>query len=148
MLVLTEDGIIAARDYTGRTTLVIGRRDDSYAVTSETTAFPNLDYEIVRDVAPGEIIRLRADSMEVLQGESGCSQICSFLWVYYGFPASDYEGINTEYVRERCGKMLGLMDESHNASGEESNVGEFFREAVQKSCGVCFASAKIGRAHV
>ena len=112
MLVLTEDGIIAARDYTGRTTLVIGRRDDSYAVTSETTAFPNLDYEIVRDVAPGEIIRLRADSMEVLQGESGCSQICSFLWVYYGFPASDYEGINTEYVRERCGKMLGEEDET------------------------------------
>ena len=112
MLVLTEDGIIAARDYTGRTTLVIGRRDDSYAVTSETTAFPNLDYEIVRNVAPGEIIRLRADSMEVLQGESGCSQICSFLWVYYGFPASDYEGINTEYVRERCGKMLGEEDET------------------------------------
>ena len=112
MLVLTEDGIIAARDYTGRTTLVIGRRDDSYAVTSETTAFPNLDYEIVRDVAPGEIIRLRADSMEVLQGESGCSQICSFLWVYYGFPASDYEGINTEYVRERCGKMLGEEDKT------------------------------------
>ena len=112
MLVLTEDGIIAARDYTGRTTLVIGRRDDSYAVTSETTAFPNLDYDIVRDVAPGEIIRLRADSMEVLQGESGCSQICSFLWVYYGFPASDYEGINTEYVRERCGKMLGEEDET------------------------------------
>ena len=111
MLVLTEDGIIAARDYTGRTTLVIGRRDDSYAVTSETTAFPNLDYKTVRDVAPGEIIRLRADSMEVLQGESGCSQICSFLWVYYGFPASDYEGINTEYVRERCGKMLGEEDE-------------------------------------
>ena len=112
MLVLTEDGIIAARDYTGRTTLVIGRRDDSYAVTSETTAFPNLDYKTVRDVAPGEIIRLRADSMEVLQGESGCSQICSFLWVYYGFPASDYEGINTEYVRERCGKMLGEEDET------------------------------------
>ena len=112
MLVLTEDGIIAARDYTGRTTLVIGRRDDSYAVTSETTAFPNLDYTTVRDVAPGEIIRLRADSMEVLQGESGCSQICSFLWVYYGFPASDYEGINTEYGRGRCGKMLGEEDET------------------------------------
>ena len=99
MLVLTEDGIIAARDYAGRTTLVIGKKEDAYAVTSETTAFPNLDYETVRDVAPGEIVRLRADGMEVMQGPSGCSQICSFLWVYYGFPASDYEGINTEYVR-------------------------------------------------
>ena len=81
-------------------------------MTSETTAFPNLDYETVRDVAPGEIVRLRADGMEVMQGPSGCSQICSFLWVYYGFPASDYEGINTEYVRERCGKMLGEEDDT------------------------------------
>ena len=112
MLVLTENGIIAARDYTGRTTLVIGRKDDAYAVTSETTAFPNLDYQAVRDVAPGEIVRLHADGMEVLQASSGCSQICSFLWVYYGFPASDYEGINTEYVRERCGKMLGEEDDT------------------------------------
>ena len=67
MLVLTEDGIIAARDYAGRTTLVIGKKEDAYAVTSETTAFPNLDYETVRDVAPGEIVRLRADGMEVMQ---------------------------------------------------------------------------------
>ena len=112
MLVLTEDGIIAARDYAGRTTLVIGKKEGAYAVSSETTSFPNLDYQVVRDVAPGEIIRLRADGMEVLQGPSDCCQICSFLWVYYGFPASDYEGINTEDVRERCGKLLGEEDDT------------------------------------
>ena len=112
MLVLTEDGIIAARDYAGRTPIVIGKKAGAYAVTSETTAFPNLDYEVVRDVEPGEIVKLKADSMEVLQAASGCSQICSFLWVYYGFPASDYEGINTEDVRERCGKMLGEEDDT------------------------------------
>ena len=112
MLSLTEDGIIAARDYMGRTPIVIGKKPGAYAATSETTAFPNLDYEVVRDVEPGEIVRLRATGMEQLQAPSGCSQICSFLWVYYGFPASDYEGINTEDVRERCGKMLGEEDDT------------------------------------
>ena len=112
MLILTEDGIIAARDYMGRTPIVIGKKPGAYAATSETTAFPNLDYEVVRDVEPGEIVRLRATEMEQLQAPSGCSQICSFLWVYYGFPASDYEGINTEDVRERCGKMLGEEDDT------------------------------------
>ena len=112
MLILTEDGIIAARDYMGRTPIVIGKKPGAYAATSETTAFPNLDYEVVRDVEPGEIVRLRATGMEQLQEPSGCSQICSFLWVYYGFPASDYEGINTEDVRERCGKMLGEEDDT------------------------------------
>ncbi|MCI7579645.1 MAG: amidophosphoribosyltransferase [Prevotella sp.] len=112
MLIMTEDGIIAARDYAGRTPIVIGKKPSAYAVTSETTAFPNLDYEVVRDVEPGEIVKLKADGMEVLQAPSGCSQICSFLWVYYGFPASDYEGINTEDVRERCGKMLGKEDDT------------------------------------
>ena len=112
MLILTEDGIIAARDYMGRTPIVIGKKPGAYAATSETTAFPNLDYEVVRDVEPGEIVRLRATGMEQLQEPSGCSQICSFLWVYYGFPASDYEGINTEDVSERCGKMLGEEDDT------------------------------------
>ena len=112
MLILTEDGIIAARDYMGRTPIVIGKKPGAYAATSETTAFPNLDYEVVRDVEPGEIVRPRATEMEQLQAPSGCSQICSFLWVYYGFPASDYEGINTEDVRERCGKMLGEEDDT------------------------------------
>ena len=82
MLILTEDGIIAARDYMGRTTLVVGRKEGAYAATSETTAFPNLDYETVRDVEPGEIVRLRADGMEVMQKPSGHCQICSFLWVF------------------------------------------------------------------
>ena len=112
MLILTEDGIIAARDYMGRTPIVIGKKPGAYAATSETTAFPNLDYKVVRDVEPGEIVRLTATGMEQLQEPSGCSQICSFLWVYYGFPASDYEGINTEDVRERCGKMLGEEDDT------------------------------------
>ena len=110
MLVLTEDGIIAARDALGRTPIVIGRKEGAWAATSETSAFPNLDYEVVRDLGPGEIVRLRADGIEQLQKPFSRCQICSFLWVYYGFPASDYEGINTEYVRERNGWCMGKED--------------------------------------
>ena len=98
MLILTEDGIIAARDYLGRTPIIIGQRDDAYAAASETSAFPNLGYERLRDVGPGEIVRLRANGMEVLQKPAKRMQISSFLWVYYGIPARDYEGINVEYA--------------------------------------------------
>ncbi len=111
MLILTEDGIIAARDFLGRTPIVIGQKDGAYAVASETTSFPNLGYKIVRDLGPGEIVRLKADSIEVLQPPFTRCQICSFLWVYYGFPASTYEGINTEAVRERNGQMMGEKDD-------------------------------------
>ena len=111
ILILTEDGIIAARDFVGRTPIVIGQKEGAYAVASETTSFPNLDYKIVRDLGPGEIVRLKADSIEVLQPPFTRCQICSFLWVYYGFPASTYEGINTEAVRERNGQMMGEKDD-------------------------------------
>jgi len=110
MLILTEDGIIAARDYLGRTPIVIGSKDGAYAAASETSSFPNLDYHTVCDLGPGEIIRLRADGMEVLQKPASRCQICSFLWVYYGFPASDYEGVNAELVRETAGAMMGKAD--------------------------------------
>ena len=110
MLILTEDGIIAARDFLGRTPIVIGQKDDAIAVSSETTSFPNLDYKVVRDLGPGEIVRLKADSIQVMQKPLTRCQICSFLWVYYGFPASDYEGINTEYVREKNGRLMGEKD--------------------------------------
>ncbi len=110
MLVLTEDGIIAARDMFGRTPIVIGKKEDAYAATSESAAYPNLGYEILRDVGPGEIVRMRADGLEVLQQPFSRCQICSFLWVYYGFPSSDYEGVNVEYMRERNGELMGKED--------------------------------------
>ena len=112
MLVLTEDGIIAARDFLGRTPIVIGKKDGAYAATSETASFPNLDFKQVRDLGPGEIVRLHADSVEVLQEPFKREQICSFLWVYYGFPASDYLGINVESVRETNGRMMGETDDT------------------------------------
>ena len=112
ILILTEAGIIAARDALGRTPIVIGKKDEGYAVTSETTSLPNLDFKPIRDIGPGEIVKIKADGIEVLQKPFNKCQICSFLWVYYGFPASDYEGINTEYVRETAGKVMGEEDDT------------------------------------
>ena len=112
MLILTEDGIIAARDQWGRTPIVIGKKDGAYAVTSETNSFPNLGYEIEKYVGPGEIIRLRADGMEQMRKPNDKMQICSFLWVYYGFPVSCYEGRNVEEVRFLSGYKMGQQDTS------------------------------------
>ena len=112
MLILTENGIIAARDALGRTPIVIGKKEGAYAVSSESTSFPNLDYQLVRDLGPGEIVRIHPEGVEVLQKPFKRKQICSFLWVYYGFPASDYEGVNVEVVREKCGKVMGQEDET------------------------------------
>ena len=112
MLILTENGIIAARDFLGRTPIVIGRKEGAYAVSSETSSFPNLDYKVVRDLGPGEIVRLHSDGFEVMQPAFEREQICSFLWVYYGFPASSYEGINVEAVREKNGRMMGETDDT------------------------------------
>ena len=112
MLILTEDGIIAARDRYGRTPIVIGSKEGAFAVSSESSSFPNLDFTRVRDVGPGEIVRLRADGLEVLQPPFGTEQICAFLWVYYGFPTSDYNGINVEDMRERNGFIMGREDET------------------------------------
>ena len=111
MLVLTENSIIAARDFFGRTPIVIGKKEGAWAAASESSAFPNLDFIPVRDVGPGEIVKITAEGMQVLQPAAKHEQICSFLWVYYGFPTSDYNGINVEEMRERNGRILGREDE-------------------------------------
>ena len=113
MLLLSEDGsIIAARDKWGRTPIVIGRKEGAYAATSESSSFPNLDYEIDRYLGPGEIVRMTADGVEQLRKPEEKMQICSFLWVYYGFPTSCYEGRNVEEVRFTSGLKMGQSDDS------------------------------------
>ena len=95
----------------GRTPIVIGRKEGAYAATSESTSFPNLGYEIERYLGPGEIVRLYADKIEQLRKPNEEMQICSFLWVYYGFPTSCYEGRNVEEVRYTSGVKMGEKDE-------------------------------------
>lgn len=111
MLILTEDGIIAARDKMGRTPIVIGKKEGAFAVSSESSSFPNLDYQRVQYVGPGEIVHINAKGVEQLRKPGGCMQICSFLWIYYGYPVSNYEGINVEKVRFNLGKAMGEADD-------------------------------------
>ena len=112
MLLLTEDGIIVARDKWGRTPIIIGKKDGAFAATSESSSLPNLDYEIDRFVGPGEILRMRADAIEQMRQPNEKMQVCSFLWVYYGFPVSCYEGKNVEEVRFQSGYKMGKKDEN------------------------------------
>ena len=112
LLLLTEDGIIVARDKWGRTPIIIGKKEGAFAATSESSSLPNLDYEIDRYVGPGEILRLRADGIEQMRKPNEEMQVCSFLWVYYGFPVSCYEGRNVEEVRFQCGYKMGKKDEN------------------------------------
>jgi amidophosphoribosyltransferase len=110
MLLLTEDGIYAARDKLGRTPINIGKKEGAYAASSETCAFPNLGYEIHKYLGPGEIVFLTAEGCEQRKKPRDEMQVCAFLWVYYGYPASSYESINVESVRYRCGQALANND--------------------------------------
>jgi len=111
LLLLNRDGIYAARDRFGYTPLVIGKSPDAWAVTAETTAFANNEFEVVKHIAPGEIILINEEGIVRRRaGTEDVSQICAFLWIYTGFPASSYEGINVEIVRERCGRHLAKHD--------------------------------------
>jgi len=111
ILLLTGKGIYAARDRMGRTPVVVGRRENACAATFETCAFPNLGFEAVRDLGPGEIALLDEDGIRQVREPGDRMRICAFLWVYYGYPASDYEGINVEATRNRCGAALARKDD-------------------------------------
>ena len=110
MLILTENGIIAARDKLGRTPVVIGKKNNACAAAFETCSFSNLGYETEKYLGPGEIVKLIAEGWEQLRKPNVEMQICSFLWVYYGYPPSFYEGINVEETRYRCGAALAKND--------------------------------------
>jgi amidophosphoribosyltransferase len=110
MLILTEESIIAARDKLGRTPIIIGKKKDAYAATFETCAFPNLGYDVDKYIGPGEIVEIKADGHKQLKKPEEKMQICSFLWVYYGYPPSFYEGINVDETRYNCGASLAKRD--------------------------------------
>jgi amidophosphoribosyltransferase len=111
LLLLNKDGIYAARDRFGLTPLIVGKKGKDWAVTTETSAFLNLGYKIVKSLEPGEIILLNKSGIKQKRQGVKTNQICSFLWIYTGFPASSYEDINVEMSRERCGCMLAKSDD-------------------------------------
>ena len=111
MLVLTEEGILAARDKLGRTPIILGKKENAYAAAFETCSFSNLGYEIDKFIGPGEVVRITADGYEQLRKPNEKMQVCAFLWVYYGYPPSFYEGINVDECRYRCGAALAENDD-------------------------------------
>jgi amidophosphoribosyltransferase len=135
MLILTKKGLIAARDKLGRTPIIIGKKDGAFAASSETCAFPNIGYETEYYLGPGEIVRITPDGYEQLKCPGEKMQVCSFLWVYYGYPSTDYEGINVEAVRYNCGRFLARKDPitADLASGiPDSGIGHAIGYANEK----------------
>ncbi len=112
MLLLTENSIIAARDRFGRTPIIIGNKEGSYAVTSETCAFPNLGYDVCYNVGPAEIVEITAEGIKQLKAPEKKMQICAFLWTYYGYPACEYEGKNVDAMRYDAGLAMGKKDDT------------------------------------
>jgi amidophosphoribosyltransferase len=110
ILILTPEGIIAARDKLGRTTVILGKKDGSIAAASETSSFPNTGYEVEYYLGPGEIVEISEEGYRTLKPEEEKMQICAFLWVYYGYPTSYYENINVDECRYRCGAALARRD--------------------------------------
>lgn len=110
LLLLTDKGIYAARDKLGRTPVVLGEKPGSYAATLETSAFFNLNFDLKKYLGPGEIVFITENGIEQKKPPNDKMQICSFLWVYYGYPSSHYEGINVEVVRNRSGAFLAKND--------------------------------------
>ena len=111
LLILTEDCIIAARDKYGRLPIIIGKSDDGYCVSFESFAFQKLGYKTYRELQPAEIVKITADSVEVIgEGNPDNLRICTFLWTYYGYPNSVYEGVNVEVMRARNGQIMAEYD--------------------------------------
>ena len=111
MLILTDHAIYAARDQFGRTPIIIGKNDKGYVCASESSSFDNLGYDYVRDLGPGEVVQITADGVRQITPPQKRMQMCSFLWVYYGYPSAWYEGINVEDCRYRCGAAMAKRDE-------------------------------------
>jgi amidophosphoribosyltransferase len=111
VMINTSNGIIIGRDRLGRTPIILGKKEDAFAATFETCAFSNLGYETEKYLGPGEVVRLTAEGYEQLRKPNEKMQICAFLWVYYGYPPSNYEGINVDECRYKCGAALAKRDQ-------------------------------------
>jgi len=140
LLLLTENEIYAARDRLGRTPLAVGQKPDGMAVSSESCAFPNLGYDLEYFLGPGEIVQITAEGWRQIVPPGPKMQVCSFLWVYYGYPASEYEGINVESVRYNCGAALAKRDEDEFdlvAGIPDSGIGHAIGYANQRRIPYC-----------
>lgn len=115
MLILTPEGLYAARDKMGRTPIIIGKSDNGYCASFESFAYMNLGYSDYKELGPAEIVFMTPEGVETVSPPGKEMKICSFLWVYYGYPTSCYEGINVETMRYRCGAKLAERDRGNSA---------------------------------
>ena len=113
LLLMTKDGIYAARDMVGRTPVILGHKEGAYCVAFESFAYLNLGYQHYKELGPGEIVFITADKVETIREKDEEMKICSFLWTYYGYPTASYEGISVEKMRNRCGEYLAKRDEGN-----------------------------------
>ena len=149
ILILCEDGsLIAARDLNGRLPVSIGKRDDGYAVSFEAFAYEKMGYAFLRELGPGEVVRLTTDEIFILKTPKEKKKICSFLWSYYGYPTSTYEGVNVEIMRYRNGKSMVENDnpdllENVDYIGGVPDSGTPHAIGFANACGKPFARAFI-----
>jgi len=135
LMLLTRKGLYVAHNRLGRTPVVIGKKPGAYAATLESCALPNLGFTTERYLGPGEVVRLSPHGIEPLAPPGKRMQVCSFLWVYYGFPASSYEDINVEAARNRCGVALAKADATEVdfvAGIPDSGIGHAIGYAAEK----------------
>ncbi len=123
MLVLTKDGLYAARDLLGRTPLNIGHKEDAFCASFESFAYLNLGYTEYRELGPGEVVLLTPDSCTTVLPAGENMRICAFLWVYFGYPSSSYEGVSVEQMRYNCGAMLAKRDAEDGTVHPDSAAG-------------------------
>lgn len=134
LLLLTGEGIYAARDRLGRTPLVVGEKGSDFAIATETSSFLNLGFEIIKYLEPGEVVLIDQNGLKQKSAGMPTSQVCAFLWIYTGYPASSYEGINVELVRENCGRYLAKRDNVQAdlvAGVPDSGVGHAIGYAIE-----------------
>lgn len=111
ILILTSEGIYAARDFYGRTPIVIGKKEDAYCIAFESFSYLNLGYHDYKELGPAEIVYVTPESCQTVSSPGKDMKICSFLWVYYGYPSSSYEGVNVERMRYNCGRLMASRDD-------------------------------------
>ena len=134
LLLLTADGIIAARDRVGRLPVLVGKDTDGFCVSFESFAYRKLDYRDAYELGPGEIVRLTPEGMEQLAPPGKELKICAFLWTYYGYPTSRYEGIGVESMRNRNGEILARNDRARGLARDVDFVAGVPDSGVPHAC--------------
>ena len=142
ILLLMPDGLIAARDRVGRLPVLVGKNQDGCCVSFESFAYQKLGYQTVKELGPGEIVRVTPDGIEQLQAPGDTMRICAFLWTYYGYPNSNYEGVNVEIMRYRNGEIMAREEAARDGVPDVDFVAGMPDSGVPHAIGYANRSGK------